>query len=44
MAFYEVLVMAADRLFLFSKITGVLSYFGMNILRARLSRTSRHDL
>jgi [protein-PII] uridylyltransferase len=32
---YEVLVMAADRLFLFSKITGVLSYFGMNILRGQ---------
>jgi [protein-PII] uridylyltransferase len=32
---YEVLVMTADRLFLFSKITGVLSYFGMNILRGQ---------
>src|SRR5689334_14555800 len=29
---YEVVVMTADRPFLFSKITGVLSYFGMNIL------------
>ncbi|HLQ76143.1 MAG TPA: HD domain-containing protein, partial [Terriglobia bacterium] len=33
--FYEVLVMTADRPYLFSKITGVLSYFGMNILRGQ---------
>jgi [protein-PII] uridylyltransferase len=32
---YEALVMTADRPFLFSKITGVLSYFGMNILRGQ---------
>jgi [protein-PII] uridylyltransferase len=32
---YDVLVMTADRPFLFSKITGVLSYFGMNILRGQ---------
>src|SRR6185436_335026 len=32
---YEVLVMTADRPYLFSKITGVLSYFGMNILRGK---------
>ncbi len=38
---YEVLVMAADRLFLFSKITGVLSYFGMNILRGQ-AFSNRH--
>jgi [protein-PII] uridylyltransferase len=31
----ELLVMTADRPFLFSKITGVLSYFGMNIVRAQ---------
>jgi len=33
--FYELLMMTADRPFLFSKITGVLSYFGMNIVRAQ---------
>jgi [protein-PII] uridylyltransferase len=38
---YEVLVMTADRLFLFSKITGVLSYFGMNILRGQ-AFSNRH--
>src|SRR6185295_20294816 len=38
---YEVLVMAADRLFLFSKITGVLAYFGMNILRGQ-AFSNRH--
>jgi [protein-PII] uridylyltransferase len=38
---YELLVMAADRLFLFSKITGVLSYFGMNILRGQ-AFSNRH--
>jgi [protein-PII] uridylyltransferase len=32
---YEILVMTADRPYLFSKITGVLSYFGMNILRGQ---------
>ena len=39
---YEVLVMTADRPFLFSKITGVLSYFGMNILRGQ-AFSSRHE-
>src|SRR5262249_28143295 len=38
---YEVLVMTADRPFLFSKITGVLSYFGMNILRGQ-AFSNRH--
>jgi [protein-PII] uridylyltransferase len=37
----EVLVMTADRPFLFSKITGVLSYFGMNIVRAQ-AFSNRH--
>ena len=32
---YDLLVMTADRPALFSKITGVLSYFGMNIVRAQ---------
>ncbi len=32
---FEMLVMTADRPFLFSKITGVLAYFGMNILRGQ---------
>jgi [protein-PII] uridylyltransferase len=32
---YDLLVMTADRPGLFSKITGVLSYFGMNIVRAQ---------
>jgi [protein-PII] uridylyltransferase len=32
---YELLVMTADRPFLFSKITGVVAYFGMNILRGQ---------
>ncbi len=32
---YELLVMTEDRPFLFSKITGVLSYFGMNIVRGQ---------
>jgi [protein-PII] uridylyltransferase len=40
---YEVLVMTADRLFLFSKITGVLSYFGMNILRGQ-AFANRHGV
>ena len=39
---YEVLVMTADRPFLFSKITGVLSYFGMNILRGQ-AFSNRHE-
>jgi [protein-PII] uridylyltransferase len=38
---YEVLVMTADRPFLFAKITGLLSYFGMNILRAQ-AFSNRH--
>src|SRR6185369_9096842 len=38
---YEMLVMIVDRLFLFSKITGVLSYFGMNILRGQ-AFSNRH--
>jgi [protein-PII] uridylyltransferase len=38
---YEVLVMTADRPFLFSKITGVLTYFGMNILRGQ-AFSNRH--
>src|SRR5213075_1065856 len=38
---YEVLVMTADRPYLFSKITGVLSYFGMNIARAQ-AFSNRH--
>jgi len=37
----ELLVMTADRPFLFSKITGVLSYFGMNIVRAQ-AFSNRH--
>jgi [protein-PII] uridylyltransferase len=38
---YELLVMTADRPFLFSKITGVLTYFGMNIVRAQ-AFSNRH--
>lgn len=38
---YEMLVMTADRPFLFSKITGVLAYFGMNILRGQ-AFSNRH--
>lgn len=38
---YESLVMTADRPFLFSKITGVLSYFGMNIVRGQ-AFSNRH--
>ena len=34
-ATYDLLVMTEDRPGLFSKMTGVLSYFGMNILRAQ---------
>src|SRR5207247_5339711 len=40
-AAYELLVMTADRPFLFSKITGVLSYFGMNIVRGQ-AFSNRH--
>jgi [protein-PII] uridylyltransferase len=39
---YDLLVMTADRPGLFSKITGVLSYFGMNIVRAQ-AFSNRHD-
>jgi len=38
---YELLVMTADRPFLFAKITGVLAYFGMNILRGQ-AFSNRH--
>jgi [protein-PII] uridylyltransferase len=38
---YDLLVMTADRPGLFSKITGVLSYFGMNIVRAQ-AFSNRH--
>src|SRR5215475_2809273 len=38
---YDLLVMTADRPALFSKITGVLSYFGMNIVRAQ-AFSNRH--
>ena len=38
---YEMLVMTADRPFLFSKITGVLAHFGMNILRGQ-AFSNRH--
>jgi [protein-PII] uridylyltransferase len=38
---YEILVMTQDRPFLFAKITGLLSYFGMNILRAQ-AFSNRH--
>ena len=42
---YELLVMTADRPGLFSKITGVLSYFGMNIVRAPgVFQPAWHDL
>ncbi|HEY2384129.1 MAG TPA: HD domain-containing protein [Terriglobia bacterium] len=40
-AVYDLLVMTADRPGLFSKITGVLSYFGMNIVRAQ-AFSNRH--
>jgi [protein-PII] uridylyltransferase len=40
-AVYELLVMTGDRPGLFSKITGVLSYFGMNIVRAQ-AFSNRH--
>ncbi len=33
--FHEILVMTSDRPYLFSRITGVLSSYGMNILRAQ---------
>jgi len=38
---YDLLVMTADRPGLFSKITGVLSYYGMNIVRAQ-AFSNRH--
>jgi [protein-PII] uridylyltransferase len=38
---YDLLVMTEDRPGLFSKITGVLSYFGMNIVRAQ-AFSNRH--
>jgi [protein-PII] uridylyltransferase len=38
---YDLLVMTQDRPGLFSKITGVLSYFGMNIVRAQ-AFSNRH--
>jgi [protein-PII] uridylyltransferase len=38
---YDLLVMTADRPGLFSKIAGVLSYFGMNIVRAQ-AFSNRH--
>ncbi len=41
-AVYDLLVMTADRPGLFSKITGVLSFFGMNIIRAQ-AFSNRHD-
>ena len=40
-AVYDLLVMTADRPGLFSKITGVLSFFGMNIIRAQ-AFSNRH--
>jgi [protein-PII] uridylyltransferase len=40
-AVYDLLVMTADRPGLFSKIAGVLSFFGMNILRAQ-AFSNRH--
>ncbi len=40
-AVYDLLVMTGDRPGLFSKITGVLSYFGMNIVRAQ-AFSNRH--
>jgi len=41
-AVYDLLVMTADRPGLFSKIAGVLSFFGMNILRAQ-AFSNRHE-
>ena len=40
-AVYDLLVMTADRPGLFSKMTGVLSFFGMNIIRAQ-AFSNRH--
>ena len=40
-AIYDLLVMTADRPGLFSKMTGVLSFFGMNIIRAQ-AFSNRH--
>jgi [protein-PII] uridylyltransferase len=41
-AVYDLLVMTADRPGLFSKMTGVLSFFGMNIIRAQ-AFSNRHE-
>jgi [protein-PII] uridylyltransferase len=38
---YELSLMAFDRPFLFAKLTGVLSYFGMNILRGQAFANSQ---
>ncbi len=38
---YELSIMAFDRPFLFAKLTGVLSYFGMNIVRGQAFANSR---
>jgi [protein-PII] uridylyltransferase len=40
-AIYDLLIMTADRPGLFSKVTGVLSFFGMNIIRAQ-AFSNRH--
>jgi [protein-PII] uridylyltransferase len=40
-AVYDLLIMTADRPGLFSKVTGVLSFFGMNIIRAQ-AFSNRH--
>jgi [protein-PII] uridylyltransferase len=38
---YELSIMAFDRPYLFAKLTGVLSYFGMNIVRGQAFANSR---
>ena len=38
---YELSIMAVDRPFLFAKLTGVLSYFGMNIVRGQAFANNR---
>jgi [protein-PII] uridylyltransferase len=38
---YELSIMAFDRPFLFAKLTGLLSYFGMNIVRGQAFANSR---
>jgi [protein-PII] uridylyltransferase len=38
---YELSIMAFDRPFLFAKLTGVLSYFGMNIVRGQAFANNR---